>query len=360
MNPRLLEARARIGGHLRTAAQVELATLPPYLSAMWSLQPGHNREAHEVLRSVLMEEMLHLTLAANVLSAIGGAADFRSPQALPAYPLLLEFDAPDGQRHRVAPMHLQAFSREALHGFMQVELPSDAHEAPAPAVAGAAEVPAYTVGQLYAAVEAELVSACAEFGEAAVFIGDPTHQIPEDFYWHGGGRPVVVRNLRDAAKALGAIRAQGEGAHGGVFDVDRELFDEPDEVAHYYRLEQLLLGRRYRAGDAPHQPSGAAVPVDFGAVQPLRPDCRASDYAGHPGLQALNDRFNAAYTMMMWQLSEGFAGNPAVFYTAIQNGMKALGPLARALMALPFPGDPEQRHAAPTFEWNAAGAGLLD
>lgn len=355
----LQEIKDEIAGQLAAAVQVELSTLPPYLTALWSLRAGSNREVRELLLSVLMEEMLHLTLAANVLSAIGGAADFRDPKRLPAYPLELEFDAHDGRRHRVAHLRLQAFSPEALKSFLALELPGHPKVRASDAgLEAAMVVPEATIGQFYAAIVKRLEDACHRFGEPAVFGGPAARQIPEDFYWHGGGRPIVVRSMKDARTALEAISAQGEGAHGGVFDDESHVFDEPDEVAHYYRLQQIALGRRYRRGDPPGHPSGEPLAMDWQAVIPIRPDCHAADYAGHPALKALNDRFNAAYTMMLWQLSEGFAGNPGVFYTAIMNGMKTLGPLAREMMSRPMHGDPQGRHAAPSFEWNAAGAGL--
>ncbi len=58
--------------HLQTAIEIEWSTIPPYLCALWSLGDEHNRPAATCIRDVVMEEMLHLTLAANVLNALGG------------------------------------------------------------------------------------------------------------------------------------------------------------------------------------------------------------------------------------------------------------------------------------------------
>jgi hypothetical protein len=69
-------------------------------------------------------------------------------------------------------------------------------------------------------------------------------------------------------------------------------------------------------------------------------------------MQALNDRFNEGYSMMLSQLAEGFGGNPAVFYTAIMNGMQGLGSVARTMVQTPIAGDPEGRTGTPTFEWS--------
>ena len=57
---------------LQWAIELEHFTLPPYLCALCSLEPDRNPEASEVVSSVLVEEMLHMTLAANLLNAVGG------------------------------------------------------------------------------------------------------------------------------------------------------------------------------------------------------------------------------------------------------------------------------------------------
>ena len=58
--------------HLQWAIELEHFTLPPYLCALYSLDAIRNPEASEVVASVLVEEMLHMTLAANLLNAVGG------------------------------------------------------------------------------------------------------------------------------------------------------------------------------------------------------------------------------------------------------------------------------------------------
>src|SRR5678815_4208161 len=58
--------------HLQYAIELEHFTLPPYLCALYSLDSDRNPEATEVLVSILVEEMLHMTLAGNLLNAVGG------------------------------------------------------------------------------------------------------------------------------------------------------------------------------------------------------------------------------------------------------------------------------------------------
>src|SRR3954454_15054661 len=77
---------ASLQEHLQWAIELEHFTIPPYLCALYSLNPARNADAAEVIASVLMEEMLHLTLAANLLNAVGGRPRIDTPRLLRPYP----------------------------------------------------------------------------------------------------------------------------------------------------------------------------------------------------------------------------------------------------------------------------------
>ena len=66
--------------HLQWAIELEHFTIPTYLCALYSLDPARNADAAEVIASVLIEEMLHLTLAANMLNAVGGRPRIDTPR----------------------------------------------------------------------------------------------------------------------------------------------------------------------------------------------------------------------------------------------------------------------------------------
>jgi ferritin-like protein len=68
--------------HLQWAIELEHSTIPPYLCALYSIEPSQNSEATELVSSVLFEEMLHMTLAANLLNAVGGRPQFDIPRML--------------------------------------------------------------------------------------------------------------------------------------------------------------------------------------------------------------------------------------------------------------------------------------
>src|SRR5947209_55133 len=105
-----------IRGALQTVIALEHATMPLYAAAMYSLEV-QNYPAYNTLRSVLMEEMLHMAAACNILAAIGGA-----PRISPLDPPAIV----EGLPGRVAPGLTPRFarvSRRQLDVFMRIESP---------------------------------------------------------------------------------------------------------------------------------------------------------------------------------------------------------------------------------------------
>ncbi len=105
---------------VQAAVQLERATLPPYLYALYSLDQEKNGVIAELIRSVFMEEMLHVALAANLLNALGGEPRIASFDTVPRYPGPL----PGGVEHGVI-VHLAPFSDSQLDTFLQIEAPEN-------------------------------------------------------------------------------------------------------------------------------------------------------------------------------------------------------------------------------------------
>ncbi len=335
-----------IRAKLQTAVELELTTIPPYLMALYSIKPGKNVVASNLIRSVFMEEMLHMILASNVLVSIGGRLSL-SEANVPTYPCRLKFEGKTFL-DREFDVHLAALSKQSLHDFMQIELP----QFMTPFKASGAElvVPGYTVGEFYKSIADELTKACEAFGEPQVFHGGTAHQVSEQYFWGGDGKPIVVTSLETAKEAIDLIVEQGEGASIDANQVNGDFFT--GAKPHYFRFKEIHEGRLYREIDPPDgPPTGDPLPVNFEDVFPIKSDCKDADFGGHSELQHLNRLFNSNYTMMLSQIAEGFNGNPAAFYTAIMNGMHNLTPLARQMVAIPIRGDTQQRHGAPSFEW---------
>src|SRR5690606_24739406 len=139
---------------------------------------------------------------------------------------------------------------------------------------------------------------CARHGEAAVFAGDPSRQVTNEFYSGAGGRVIVIHDLASALDALAEIVEQGEGAEQvDIWDRSCNL-DDPNcrELAHYYRFEELKLGRRYLPGDTPHRgPTGEAVTIDWDGVRRMRSNPRTTDHRPDSPIRKAQVDFNVAY-----------------------------------------------------------------
>ena len=326
--------------HLQWAIELEHSTIPPYLYALYSIEPGHNPEAVEVISSVVIEEMLHLTLAANLLNAVGGRPRLDIPKMLPGYP------RPLPHSDRSFETSLSRFGPDAIELFLKIEKPSPKIDLP--------EGDNYeTIGQFYQAIERGFRELSATLGEANVFCGDSSRQVTDQHFYSGGGRIISVANLVSALTALAEIVEQGEGAtHSQVWDGDSDVFHpESDEVAHYYRFEELKLGRRYRRGDTPRSgPTGDPISIEWDAVRPVRTNPRTADYVTGSPIRLAQEKFNDSYCTLLQRLEEAFNGAPQMLGAAI-GAMYTIKALAQGLMQMATEDGLET--AGPTFEYVA-------
>jgi hypothetical protein len=329
--------------HLQWAIELEHATIPPYMCALYSLDKDRNPEAVQVVGTVLAEEMLHLALAANLLNAVGGEPKLDSPELLPPYPHPL----PHGDRS--IEIDLLPFGPRALDLFLRIEQPA--------AGDGPPQADGYqTIGQFYAAIEAGLRALCDELGETAVFCGAPDRQIGEMHLHGGGGNVIPVHDLKTALAALAEIVEQGEGAaRTAVWDGDADIVHpEREEVAHFYRFQELRLGRRYQAGDTPQSgPTGEPIAVDLDGVLPMRPNPRITDYPEGSAVRVAQEEFNQTYSLLLYLLERAFNGSPGDMKEAVR-AMFQLRAQATALMNMST-GD-GLTTAGPTFEYVPAEA----
>lgn len=335
--PVTIQTPAGLRDHLQTAVELEHSTLPPYLCALYSIVEGTNPAAVEVIQGVVIEEMLHLTLAANLLNAVGGRPVLDAPGLLPTRPAHLPHS--DGRIE----LSLRPFSRTAVEGFMAIERPSAA-DSPAQDEGYA------TIGQFYLAIDEALVALSAELGEAALFCGDPSRQVTDALYYGGSGRILAVTDLASARLALAEIVEQGEGLdHASVFDGDTDMFHpEREEVAHYFRFEELLEGRAYARGDTPASgPTGPPVEVDWSAVQPMRVDSQVADHAPGTPARVAVEAFNASYCRVLQLLERTFDGVPTLL--SIATG--AMYGIRQQMVELIRLDNGDGTTVGPSFEW---------
>jgi hypothetical protein len=342
-----ITTREQLHQYLYAALQLEHATIPPYLTALYSIRPGTNADAYHVLRVTAVEEMLHLTLAANVLNAVGGTPDLTQPGFVPEYPAYL----PDGETDFA--VSRRRFSREALETFLSIERPRQAPDESTRLLDRAASrrnrlgvspnqpsMQFYSIGEFYHEIWRGLHHLHSELGDE-LFSGDPARQVTPEYFYSGGGELIAVTGLASAKEAIELIAEQGEGFGGHVYDAEHEL-------AHYYRFEQLTLGRYYQNGDLPGQPTGPELQVDWDAAFPIKTDARLADYP--PDSEAFHAavEFNSSYADFLELLTRAYNGRPALLIDAVVEMFRVRDQMTR-LMHNPIPGQ-SGLNAAPTFE----------
>lgn len=335
--------------YLYAAIQLEHATIPVYLTSLYSIHPGTNLDATQVLRVIAVEEMLHMTLAANLLNAVGGKVDLTQPGFVPTFPTPL----PDGEEDFL--VDLQRFSPSALETFLRIERPAKAQsESPLVKKSAPAEriLPTvksekgedlhfYSIGEFYHAIELGMDRLCGELGEPKVFAGDRSCQITPEYYYSGGGEINGVYDLASAKVAIRMISEQGEGFEGAIADFE-------NEISHYYRFDQLKKGRYYRVGDEHDKPTGDTLAVNWDSVYPVKTNARVSDYPEGSEVRQAALAFNRTYKSFLAELTNAFSGKPELLIPAV-GGMFRIKELASQLIRNPIP-DASGLHAAPTFE----------
>lgn len=283
---------------LQDALEVEHATIPPYFTAWLSMKEECNYEPREIVRSVLIEEMLHMTLVANLMNAVNAKPDLTHSTFVPRYPHILPHS---GAHYKI---HIRKFSKAALHTFLDIEKPEEKGTKPK-------GEKFLTIGQFYAYVRNKINYLCDTYGEETIFCGTIEKQIrPEDYY--GSGAVIIVKDRTSAHQALNEIVEQGEGAHEGIFDKDHNILGPGagNELAHYYRFHEILAQKHYVEGNTPDSgPTGDALKVDYDKVYNLETDTDRTKYpAGSDKRQALN-AFADSYGQLLTSLENAFNGN---------------------------------------------------
>ena len=207
--------------YLAVAMQLEHATIPPYLTALYSMLPGRNSESSEVMRIVVVEEMLHMTLVANLMNSVGRHPDLTASGFVPRYPTHL----PDGEAD--FEVSIRPFGREAVETLMRIERPgtlTDGLDLVSRPRSARALLPAYahdddqdmhfySIGDFYGEIERGLrhLQTHEESGGATLFSGDPEAQVVIGEYFPDASQVGPVVDLDSALFAIDFITERGRG-----------------------------------------------------------------------------------------------------------------------------------------------------
>ncbi len=342
----------QLKNYLYIAMQLEHATIPPYLTALYSINFGTNPDASQILRVVAVEEMLHLTLAANILNAVGGTPDPTVPGFVPGYPTKL----PDGEKD--FEVSLLPFGEKALEGFLKIERgamqtnPARRHVrrgAPSPGALPLVhpddpELHYWSIGEFYRAIEEGIVFLEGEVQKQSTTIftsdaGQRAKQVTSEYYYSGGGKIIPVYDLGSAKAAIDLIIEQGEGE-------DRGRYTKDGELSHLYRYQQLQKGQYFLPDDR-DQPTGPKFTVDWTAVQPVTPNLRLAQLPEGSELRKRAEEFNRLYAEFLVLLKRAYNGEPNLLLDAVPTMFRFRDRIVE-LIRNPIPG--LATNASPTFE----------
>jgi hypothetical protein len=327
---------------LQAAIELEHATIPPYLTALYSIAPGANAAAAGIITSVVRQEMLHMTIAANVLNALGGRPRLNHAGFVPTYPGPLPMGVDDGLVVPLEKLSLPLIEQV----FMRIELPETPQHYPG--VSLAAEARGYaTIGEFYDAV----IERVTALGDGA--FAQPAGAQVVDPAWFPPDQLFAIEGAASAVRGLKLIKRQGEGSA-------IDPLDTPDQPAHYYRFEEILRGHRLvKDASVPEGYSftGEAVPFDPAGVIDLVPNSRLEDYAA--GSLAADGVAQAdyTYTSLLNALHETFNGAPQRLRAAMGLMLELRLVVVERVATQQVEGGPNQgKFAAPSFQFSRAAA----
>jgi rubrerythrin len=319
---------------LQQAIQLEHATIPTYLYALYSIKQNSNTTIQKLLLSVVTEEMLHMALACNILNAIGGSPVIDHPQFVPQYPGLLP-----GAVETQLVVPLARFSLDLVKNvFMIIEEPETPLSFP---VEAAVAMPSQTIGQFYDAIKQQIKK-----GGKSLFVGKSAKQVTS-VYWPD--ELIKVTNVDSALRAIEIIVEQGEGTTTSPLDLEGTF-------AHYYRFEEIYKGQTLISN--PHAPPDAPdsqkyvygpppIPFDPDGILPVIENPKAVNYPARSRARYACDTFNYTYTSLLKTLHLTFNGIPSQLGSAI-GLMESLQQQARDLMEIDLD---DSTKAGPSFEY---------
>jgi hypothetical protein len=301
VKPQPLTTHNDVRAALQNAIRLEHATIPPYLTARATLKGTSEsvKYARECIRDILVEEMLHMTLACNILNAIGGRPVIADAKEVPSYPGKLPMGVAGGVE-----VHLRRYSKALVEDtFMKIEEPEDPLHIPTMRRRAGAAPPQMTIGQFYQQIKERIT-------DSKLFTGDPARQVEFD--------PDIppVTDVASAHNAIDIIVQQGEGT-------PKSPHNPKKGIAHYYRFQQFSKG--LLIADNPASP----LEVSFDPDKPIHidEDAEVIHMVDDPPLvtydpadakaETLAAEADSVYSTMLRALDGSFNGEPAKIGTAI-------------------------------------------
>jgi len=287
---------------LQLAVELELATLPPYLCGYWSCKNSGD-PVPKLINGVVLQEMFHMGLAANMLVAIGGPPTINT--RVPTYPGPL----PGGVQPELT-VSLSGLTKSYVGDvYMAIEFPEAGPITP--------PAPQLTIGKLYGAISDALARVNPPFSA--------TNQLNASI---GEDSLTIITSVAEAQAAINVIKEQGEGTATSPDDSDGA------ELAHYYRFGEIFNGAQLIQTNGAWTYSGAAVP--FPETYPMSVIPAGGWGSGVPAnVAALLSTFDKAFTSVLDNLQAAWTTGSQDSLTSAVNSMFALSGPGISLMQIP-------------------------
>ncbi|XP_078360554.1 uncharacterized protein LOC144644874 [Oculina patagonica] len=400
---------------LQIALELEHSTIPPYLTALASIKKSYNLEIQSVIKTIVIQEMMHMALVANILNAVGGKPSLYSKDFIPHYPSRL----PGGvQPDLVVPIEKMSLAL-IRNIFMKIEQPelevehisSFRHafsykrrlegkiveaghckkseegircpEENKLAVQPQGSFPGddtramvknhNTIGGFYNEILNTLGN-LTEYGRNnSIFTGDQSKQV-DTKDWSVHGHTLKVYDYLTAVEAIQDIVEQGEGSspcNPAFWNKENR-----EDLSHYFLFYSIAEKHEIQVVETGSPPdenevdddsvvdytklcnstyyfNGSKIPFDPEGVWPMVSSPRMSNYT--PGSKAYRkaERFNKVYTKLLKSLEDLFNGHPDSLNDAL-GLMYSVDLHLKNLVRTPIDdnGDPNVGpNAGPTFDF---------
>ena len=193
-----------------------------------------------------------------------------------------------------------------------------------------------TIGWYYKEIESAFEALSKD---KDIFVGDPARQITG---WPSMGELVEVKDIPSAKKAIDEIIEQGEGTS------ITNPTDLEGEIAHYFRFQEIVHGRRIVMADDGFSYTGAPVPFDPDGVWPMMDNPSTAELPEGSRARLLSEHFNRNYAQVLRALNRVVGGHPDELPRAL-GLMYNLQMSARMLMQAPS-GRNDGTTAGPAFQ----------
>ncbi|MEU6865835.1 ferritin-like protein [Streptomyces sp. NPDC046876] len=303
---------------LQQAIMVEIATIGPYASALWSVKEPSAAIAKDI-REIIFDEMTHMGLVCNMLTTIGGTPILADPKVVPKY----EHPLPGGVRPNLL-VFLEGLSKQSVEMFSEIECP----EHPVARSGGSA-----TIGAFYTAI--------AEVFETQQHLISGDRQIEFSLESHGQGNKIVpLDTIEKVRAAIEIIKEQGEGTSASP---ENPFPGTPGELSHFYVFREMFHGKKlikvsedpvkwdFKGDDILLPPASPMARVPEGGWANSGPN------APTPEVQQVLSAFNKQFSTMLRTLEAAWQTGDSEMLPAAINCMRKMRAEARKLVQMELP-----------------------